>query len=666
MRGDPAGVSGIRPSMARMLAGLWRRLLAHPTGRWLALAGMVGAVCGCAGFAFNLAVNACTSLALSLAVGYSPHQHGPQLPMAAGEVLRPWLAIPVLALGGAIAGWICARFASEASGGGTGTAVDAFHRRRGVIPLRLTLTKLAASTATLGSGGSAGREGPISLVGAGFGSWIAERLGLAVRDRRLLLVAGIAGGISAVFHAPFAAALFAVEVLYRGPDLESDALVPAAISSVVGFVVAGVLEGLWHTAVGIDAPITGSILNVASGAGFGAGDWLHLVGYLGIAVACAVGAHLFIALYGAVESLGRRTCPPLWLRAAGGGAATGAIAIGLWYALTALAGGPDPSLGFVVLGPGYGMLQRTVESMPGLPLAIALTLVALAKMLATCCSVGSGGSGGQFAPSLVIGGCLGGAVAAALHGLPIAPPLPAGVLVGMAAFLAASHRTPMAGIFMACEVGGSYALLIPSLWTCGLAFLLLGRRSLVGGQPWSQAQSDAHGENRAHDPFAEATVADLLKDEPPARTLVSASTLEDCREALASTGQTVFPVVEDGRLLGVVTMDDLRQYLDGDPGSDALVRVADLVAGRALAVLPADPLSRALRRFAEHPLDDLPVVDAGGGYLGLLRREALFRWYHRRMERIAADLRAEGVQPSTDTWRRTTHGDGRAAAHEER
>lgn len=639
-----------------MLRRLWNRLLAHPTGRWLALAGMVGLVCGTVGFLFNLAVNACTSLALGLAIGYAPKLHGPELPLEAGHVVRPWMAIPVLALGGALAGWIAARFAREAAGGGTGNAVDAFHRRRGSIPLRLTLTKLAASTATLGSGGSAGREGPISLVGAGFGSWVAERLGLAVRDRRLLLVAGIAGGISAVFHAPFAAALFAVEVLYRGPDLEADALVPAAISSVIGFVVAGVLEGLWHAAMGIDAPVTSSILAVSGGTGFGAGDWLQLVGYLGVAVACAIGAHLFIALNAAIESIGRRTCPPLWLRAAGGAAATGAIAIGLWYALSELAGGTDPQLGFVVLGPGYGVLQRTIESAPGLPLAIALTLVALAKMLATSCTVGSGGSGGVFAPSLVIGGCLGGAVAAALKGMPIAPPLPAGVLVGMAAFLAASHRTPMAGIFMACEVGGSYALLIPSLWTCGVAFLLLGRRSLVGSQPWSQGQSEAHGENRSHDPFAEATVGDLLKDEPVATTLSTAATMVECRAALAATGQTVFPVVEEGRLLGVVTMDDLRQFLDDDPDTDAMIRVADLVAGRAIAVQPGDRLSRALRRFAEHPLDDLPVVDAAGAYLGLLRRESLFRWYHRRMDRIAADLRAEGVQPSTDSWRRSTGG----------
>jgi CIC family chloride channel protein len=637
-----------------MLALLWSRLLAHNTGRWLALAGLVGVVCGVVGFIFNLAINACMTAAIGLAVGYIPPLHGPAMPFASGEVLRPWLAVPVLALGGALAGWIASRFAVRAAGGGTEHAVEAFHRGRGLIPLRLTLTKLAASTATLGSAGSAGREGPISLVGAGFGAYVAARLGLAVRDRRTLLVAGIAGGIAAVFHAPFAAAIFAVEVLYRGPDLEGDALVPAAISSILAFIVAGVLESLWHAAVGIEASVTGSMLSVPAGAGFATGDWLQLVGYLGVALACAAGALVFIALLAAIRSIGERTCPPLWLRAAGGAAATGAIAVGLWYALTALAGGPDATIGFVVLGPGYGILQRAMDANAGLILALALTLVAAAKMLATACTVGSGGSGGVFAPSLVIGGCLGGAVAAALHGLPIAPPMPAGVLVGMAAFLAASHRTPIAAIFMSCEIGGSYALLIPSLWTCGIAVLLLGRRSIIPGQPWSQAQSGAHGEGRAHDPFSEAKVGELIAGEPPARTLEPSSTLADCRAVLAGTGQTVIPILApDGKLLGVVTIDDLRQFLD-DHAADDLVRVADLLAGRAVALRPEDTLSRALRRFAEHPLDDLPVVDGAGTYVGLLHRESLFRWYHRRMERVSADLRAEGVEPATDSWRRST------------
>ncbi len=637
-----------------MLLGLWSRLLAHGTGRWLALAGLVGVVCGVVGFIFNLAVNLGLAYGVGWAIGYTPQLHGPQVGTMPSVSLRPWLALPVLALGGALAGWIAMRFDRRAAGGGSEHAVEAFHKGRGAISLRLTLSKLAASTATLGSGGSAGREGPISLVGAGFGSFVAERLGLAVRDRRTLLVAGIAGGMAAVFHAPFAAALFAVEVLYRGPDLEGDALVPAAISAVVGFLVAGVCEGLWHTAIGITAPMTGSLLKIPSGAEFATGDWLQLIGYLAVAVACAAGSYLFIVLSNAIHSFSERACQPLWLRTAIGGAATGAIAVGLWYALTALAGGPDPRIGFVVLGPGYGILQRTLESMPGIPLALALTMVAVAKMLSTACTVGTGGSGGLFAPSLVIGGCLGGAVASALHGLPIAPPLSAGVLVGMAAFLAASHRTPMAAIFMSCEIGGSYALLIPSLWTCGIAFLLLGRNTLVTSQTWSQAQSDAHGEGRAHDPFSEGRVGDVLASEPAARTLLMSANLADCRAVLVGTGQTTIPVLDaDGKLLGVVTIDDLRQFLD-DHDADSLILVADLLAGRAVALLPDDQLSRALRRFAEHPLDDLPVVDAQGRYLGLLRRESLFRWYHNRMERVAADLRADGADLSDDSWRHTT------------
>jgi CIC family chloride channel protein len=222
----------------------------------------------------------------------------------------------------------------------------------------------------------------------------------------------------------------------------------------------------------------------------------------------------------------------------------------------------------------------------------------------------------------------------------------------MAAFLAASHRTPMAGIFMACELGGSYTLLIPSLWTCGTAFLLGGRRTLIPSQVWSDADSGAHSENRAHDPFAEATVGQLLPDEPPARTLLRTSSLADCRTILAETGQTVFPVLDDrGALLGIVSLDELRQHRDdtGEP-----LQLGELLAGRAVALRPDDRLSRALRRFAEHPLDDLPVVNEGGLYIGLLRRESLFRWYHQRMERVSSELRAEGLDPVRDISRTST------------
>ena len=137
-------------------------------------------------------------------------------------------------------------------------------------------------------------------------------------------------------------------------------------------------------------------------------------------------------------------------------------------------------------------------------------------------------------------------------------------------------------------------------------------------------------------------------------TLAPGSTLEDCRKALAETKQTVFPVVEQGVLTGIVTIDDLRGFVY-QRETDALVRVADLASGVAAALHPEDSLGRALRRFNQHHLDDLPVTQIDGTFIGLLNREALFEHYQRSAEELTEASHREGYADGTD-WRRTTGG----------
>jgi CIC family chloride channel protein len=639
--------------MRKWMGRILELIAPQASGRWLILAGGVGLLCGAVGFLFNLGVNLVTHLALGRIVGYQPLLHGAHVPIAPADHIWPWLAVPVVAAGGCLAGWIAQRWAPAAAGGGTDLAVEAWHRHRADIPLRTTLTKLATAFATLGSGGSAGREGPITLVGAGFGSWFAQRLGLTVRDRRTLLVAGIAGGIAAVFHTPLAAALFAAEVLYRGRDIEAESLIPAAIASVIAFVSASLLEGTWNALVGAPAQLTTSLFQVPTGLGFSATAWPQLVGYLLVALACAVAARAWIGLMSGTALAARRSGLPLWLRAGIGGALAGTVAVVALLAVQRTTDGQVGQAGFAVLGPGYALLQQVFDQADGWSWAMALLLVAVAKMTATACTVASGGSGGLFAPSLVIGGCLGGATGILMSGTSLAAPVPACVVVGMGAFLAAGHRVPVTALLLVCELSGTYGLLIPAMWTCGLAVLLTGERTLIPGQQRSAAESPAHRERQVRDLFADARVSDLMTSDQ-VRMLEPSSTLDDCRTVLADSGQTVFPVVDAQRkLVGLVTLDDLRAFLDEDAADD-LVRVADLMAGRALALRPDDVLSRALRRFAEHPVGELPVVDDAGVLIGLLRRDALFRWYAARMERHAGELRAEGVEPGTGSWRRST------------
>ena len=146
---------------------------------------------------------------------------------------QPWLLVLVMAGGGLASGLLVYTFAPEAEGHGTDAAIDAFHNKRGEIRGRIPIIKTIASAITLGTGGSAGREGPIAQIGAGFGSYLGGLLKLPARDRRIMLAAGMGAGVGAIFRAPLAGAVFAGEILYRDADIESDAIVPAAISSAV-------------------------------------------------------------------------------------------------------------------------------------------------------------------------------------------------------------------------------------------------------------------------------------------------------------------------------------------------------------------------------------------------------------------------------------------------
>ncbi|HSO18162.1 MAG TPA: chloride channel protein, partial [Desulfosarcina sp.] len=139
------------------------------------------------------------------------------------------------ALGGLVSGWIVYTFAPEAEGHGTDAAIDAYHRHGGFMRGRVPIVKTIASAITLTTGGSGGREGPIAQIGAGFGSFLATRLKLSERERRIMMAAGISAGVGSIFRAPLAGALFAAEVLYRDPEFESEVIIPAGISSVVAY-----------------------------------------------------------------------------------------------------------------------------------------------------------------------------------------------------------------------------------------------------------------------------------------------------------------------------------------------------------------------------------------------------------------------------------------------
>ena len=306
-------------------------------------------------------------------------------------------SFPVLLLvltgGGLVSGLLVYTFAPEAEGHGTDGAIDAFHNRRGNIPLRVAIVKTLASAITLGTAGSGGREGPIAQIGASFGSLIGRRLKLTARDRRILLATGMGAGVGAIFRAPLAGAIFAGEILYREADLESDVIVPAAIASIISYSVYGLFlpEDLCfaHIFGGLSQYSTHSLT--------------ELLPYTILAFVLSIVAVLYIKVFYGVHNLFAKLPGPRHIRPAIGALLTGLVAAALYYYF-----GQDRDV-LAVLSTGYGTLQKGLEAPQDVAVSVLL-IVALFKILTTSLTIGSGGSGGVFGPSMVIGGCTGVAV----------------------------------------------------------------------------------------------------------------------------------------------------------------------------------------------------------------------------------------------------------------
>jgi chloride channel protein, CIC family len=371
-----------------------------------------------------------------------------------------WIVPAVTTLGGLLSGILVYQFAPEAEGHGTDTAVDAFHRKDGIIRARVAPIKLVASAITIGSGGAAGREGPIALIAAGLGSVYARLTRRSDEERRLLLLAGMAAGLSAIFRSPMGTGVFAIEVLYGRMEFEGGALLYTMLSSAVAYTVNGAFVG-FRPLFKVPAIPTPAFADYAS--------------YAILGLAAGLVATILPQFFYHVRDLFRLLPVPVWTKPAIGGLGVGLLA--LWL--------PQ------VLGGGYGWIQLAIDGRITLFLLLALML---AKIIAFALTVSSGGSGGVFAPSLFVGAMLGGGFAILLHQLPAVF-----VVVGMAAVFGAAARVPIATMLMVTEMAGGYHLLVPAGLAVMISYLLQVRlssfmkyRSLYEGQVPSRQDSPAH------------------------------------------------------------------------------------------------------------------------------------------------------------------------------
>ena len=576
--------------------------------RWAIYFIAIGLIAGLGSIIFHLLCQLGIHFFMDMFAGYRP-------PAPAGEhhllvptdtPLNKWLLLILPALGGIVSGWLVYTFAPEAEGHGTDAAIDAYHRKGGFIRGRVPIIKTIASAITLTTGGSGGREGPIAQIGAGFGSFLATRLKLSNRDRRIMMAAGIGAGVGSIFRAPLAGALFAAEVLYRDPDFESEVILPAGLSSVVAYCLFCLTFG-W-----------GSLFESPD---FVFRNPLELGPYLILALILVAMGILYIKSFYGITTLFKKLNMPNHFKPVLGGLCTGIIGFFLPWTLAF----------------GYGYAQQALFCKLTIPFLLSL---AFGKILTTSFSIGSGGSGGVFGPSVVIGGATGGAVGLMFHAImPGVVSQPgAFVIVGMAGFFTAVSNTPISTIIFVSEMTNSYHLLLPSLLVCSVAHLASKKWTIYEKQVQNLLHSPAHAGMFFVDLLQEIHVLDLKDRIKQVKCIPEEMLFIDFKKFFSTTKQHYFPVIDnDNRLRGIFSSTDIRSVLF-EPDIEHLVVMKDIAHTDIITTFPADNLNSVLRKMTISNIDSLPVVDNNDNtkLLGMLNRREVIAFYNQKVEEMKA------------------------------
>jgi CIC family chloride channel protein len=488
-----------------------------------------------------------------------------------------WWKILAPTLGGIVVGLIVYRFAREAKGHGVPEVMEAVAIRGGRIRPRVVIAKMFASGVCIASGGSVGREGPIVQIGSALGSTVGQWLKIDQQRLRTLVGCGAAAGIAGTFNAPVAGALFAVEIILG--DFGVAQFSPIVISSVAATVVS-------HRYLG-DFPA----FEVPSYTLVHANE---LFAYAGLGILAGLVALAFIRTLYASEDLFDKLRLHVVVKAAIGGMLIGTI--GIWL--------PH------VFGVGYEAIN---EALNGTMLWHFMVILVVVKILAVSITIGSGGSGGIFAPSLFIGAMLGGAVGTVVHTLwPAATAGPgAYALVGMGAVVAAGTHAPITAILIIFELTNEYRVILPLMISCIIATLLTTRlqKSSIYTLKLLRRGIDIY-KGRAVNVLESVRAGEVVR--PDAVTVSPDTHLTSVVSRLLDhPGTTLFVTDEVGQLEGVITSDQIRPLMTDASSLDALLIAADvMVEGEFPKVQASDSLAEVMRHLGMYR-GEIPVLEAG-------------------------------------------------------
>jgi len=427
-------------------------------------------------------------------------------------------------------------------------------------------------------------------------------------------------GIGAIFRAPLAGSIFAAEVMYREADLESDCLLPAFVASSVAYCVFCVWLGEWGHLLAISDPH--AFRNIG-----------ELVPYTVLALVLVPIIYLYVKTFYGIEYFVDRLRGPRPLYSALGGLLTGLIGVALWKLM-------DDDKALSVMAYGYGILQDALDGkLVGWGGAAILAVVAFGKILTTSFTIGTGGSGGVFGPSMVIGGGIGGAIGIVAHQYGMVEHPSAFVVVGMCGFFAGAACTPISTIIMVSEITGSYELLMPAMWVCAITFILASKWSIYDKQEKNRAFSPAHKGEFTTPLLQGMRVVDIMEEGRGFSPVPLGANLKEILRLISRTHADYFPVLNnDGKMVGIFSAHDVREQLFDATLHDVAV-AADFMTINPITVFPDDDLHVALGKFNIKNIDELPVVarDDPRNLIGMLRRRAITRAYDDRLQELKAD-----------------------------
>ncbi len=510
--------------------------------------------------------------------------------------------IPLIpALGGLILGPISTLFPSEAKGHGVPEVMEAVVLKGGVLKLRTIFIRAFASAVTLGTGGSAGREGPIAQIGSAIGSFTGQVFKMSSNNVRTLLGCGAAGGIAATFNAPIAGALFAMEIILG--DWHITTFTPVIMSSVIATTIARYIHG---NEPAFHVPMYQMVNPV------------EIVFYIILGILAGLFALIFIHTLDRFEHFFEEKLPVHpWLKPAIGGLLVGII--GLVF--------PQ------IFGNGYEAMGDALTG--NMAFTVMLGLIFL-KILATSLTLGSGGSGGVFAPSLYIGAMVGGTFGTIVHHFfpTVTATKGAYALVGMGATVAAAAHAPLTNILILFELTGDYHIILPIMVACIMSTLTIRALS-----PHSIYSIRLHKKGITIEAGKEVSVLRGLKVRDAMTSEVEVipenMRFQEILTHITQSRYSNFPVVNSKRqLCGILSFQDIRQHVFNSD-LEHLIVAKDLATLAVTTITPSDNLKDALAKLAYRGIEQLPVVDARDPkkLVGILTRRDIITTYNKAILR---------------------------------